>query len=144
MSSKSTSIFEPCAYSVPYGEFRLVITIHLSHSHEDPYTIEFLMDFTQVKLAANQKSKFAEVFYLQGGNNVIVGTEIIFDPNNELNAGVNKSMLDSSFQSTGSTTTAPKSDFGKNLFVALKHISVSLPLKRIVNCEVELSLNVYL
>lgn len=144
MSSKSTSIFEPCAYSVPYGEFRLVITIHLSHSHEDPYTIEFLMDFTQVKLAANQKSKFAEVFYLQGGNNVIVGTEIIFDPNNELNAGVNKSILDSSFQSTGSTTTAPKSDFGKNLFVALKHISVSLPLKRIVNCEVELSLNVYL
>ncbi len=133
MSSKSTSIFEPSAYSVPYGEFRLVVTIHLSHSQEDPYTLEFLMDFTQVKLGANQKSKFAEVFCLHGGNNIIVGTEIIFDPNNELNAGVNKSMLDSSFQSTGSTTTAAKPDFGKNLFVALKHISISLPLKRIVN-----------
>jgi len=129
LGSKSTSIFDPVAYTVPYGEFRLVITIHMSHSNEDPHTLEFLMDLTQVKLGMNQKSKFAEVFYLQGGNNVAVGTEIIFDPNNE--AGVNKSMLDSSFQSTGSTTTTPKPDFGKNLFVALKHISVSLPLKRI-------------
>lgn len=132
LSSKSTSIFDPVAYTIPYGEFRLVITIHMSHSNEDPHVLEFLMDLTQVKLGVNQKSKFAEVFYLQGGNNVAVGTEIIFDANNE---GVNKSMsmLDSSFQSTGSTTTAPRPDFGKNLFVALKHISVSLPLKRIVS-----------
>ncbi|RYE39179.1 MAG: hypothetical protein EOP48_26090 [Sphingobacteriales bacterium] len=102
----------------------------MSHSNEDPHTLEFLMDLSQVKLGLNQKSKFAEVFYLQGGNNVVVGSEIIFDPNNE---SANKSMLDSSFQSTGSTTTTPKPDFGKNLFVALKNISVSLPLKRVVS-----------
>jgi len=133
-NSKSTSIFDPSLYAIPYEEFRLVITIHLSHSNEDPIAFEFLMDFSQVKLGLNQKSKFAEAFYLQNGNNVIIGTEVVFDPANEI---LNKKgVLDSSFQSTGSSTPG-KPDFGKNVFAVLKHLSISLPLKRIVRIKIK-------
>ena len=104
----------------------------MSHSNEDPYVFEFLMDFSQIKLGLNQKSKFAEAFYLQGGNNIILGSEVVFDPANETGGSNQKAALDSSFQSTGSTTTPSKPDFGKNLFVMLKNVSISLPLKRIV------------
>lgn len=87
------------------------------------------MDFSQVKLGVNQNSKFAEAFYLQSGNNIIIGTEIIFDPASEASK---KAVLDASFQSTGSNTSG-KPDFGKNMFAVLKHFSISLPLKRIVS-----------
>ena len=114
---------------IPFSDFRIVITVHMSHSNEDHYTFEFLLDFSQIKLATNQKSKFAEAFYLQGGNNIIIGSEIVFDANNDL--ATQKAGLDSSFQSTGSTSSS-KPDFGKNMFVVLKNISISLPLKRTV------------
>jgi hypothetical protein len=139
MAAKTSALFEQSAYPLPYSEFRLVITIHMSHANEDSYTFEFLMDFSQVKLGLNEKSKFAEAFYLQGGNNIIIGSEIVFDPANELSGVLNqKAALDSSFQSTGSTTPG-KPDFGKNLFVVMQHISISLPLKRIESRPVEVS-----
>lgn len=110
----------------------MVISIYMSHSTEDPYVFEFLMDFSQVKLGLNQKSKFAEAFYLQGGNNIILGSEVVFDSANDFGGSGSKANLDSSFQSTGSTSAPSKPDFGKNLFVMLKNVSISLPLKRIV------------
>ncbi len=88
------------------------------------------MDYSQVRLGPNQNSKFAEAFYLQGGNNITFGTEIVFDPMNEI-IGKNNA-LDSSFQSNNSMTSS-KPEFHKNLYIVLKHLTLSLPLKRVVN-----------
>lgn len=105
----------------------------MSHANEDPYTYEYLVDFSQVKLSAEQKSKFAEVLCHQEGNSALIGAQIIYDATSELSNNLNYKMnLDSSFQSTSSTTSA-KPDFGKNVFVSFKHFSINLPLKRIVS-----------
>lgn len=132
LQNKTSSIFEPTSYMVPYAEFRMVVTIHMSHASEDPFTFEYLIDFSQVKLSADQKNKFAEVHCYQDGNSIMIASQIIYDPNSELSSGLNyKINLDTSFQSTGSTATA-KPDFGKNVFVSFKYFTISLPLKRIV------------
>jgi len=129
--NKSSSIFEPTSYMVPYSEFRMVVTIHMSHASEDPFTYEYLIDFSQVKLSSDQKNKFAEVHCFQDGNSIMIASQIVFDPNSELSSGLNYKMnLDSSFQSTGSAAN-PKPDFGKNVFVSFKYFTISLPLKRI-------------
>ena len=131
LSNKTTSIFEPSSYNIPFAEFRLAITIHMSHANEDPYYYEYLVDFSQVKLSSEQKNKFAEVVCAQEGNNMMIGTQIVYDPNVDL-APKSMANLDSSFQSTSSTTSA-KPDFGKNVYVSFKHFSINLPLKRIVS-----------
>lgn len=105
----------------------------MSHANEDPYTYEYLVDFSQVKLSADQKNRFAEILCLQEGNSILIATQIIYDPNAELTSNLNYKMnLDTSFQSTGSTVPA-KPDFGKNVFICFKHFSINLPLKRIVS-----------
>jgi len=116
---------------IPFNEFRLVITIHMSHANEDPFTYEYLVDFSQVKLSADQKNKFAEVLCLQDGNNILIATQIVYDPNAEFS----KANLETSFQSTGSTTSS-KPDFGKNVFISFKYFSISLPLKRVVSINI--------
>jgi len=115
---------------VPYSEFRLVITIHSSHSNEDPYTFEFLADLSTIRVTADQKSKFVEAYYLEGGNNIICGTQVIFDPNAEVAQNLNyKVNLDTSF--SGQASPSVKPDWGKNLFVVLKYFTFSLPLKKV-------------
>lgn len=117
---------------LPFNEFRLAITVHLTHSSEDPYTYEFMVDLSQIKVTAEQKAKYAEAYFPPEGNGVTLGTQIVYDPNNEVTQTANyKVNLDSSFQSTASTTSG-KPDFGKNIFLVLKQLSISLPLKRIV------------
>lgn len=113
---------------IPFCEFKLAVTIHLSHGNEDPYTYEYLVDFSQAKVSAEQKSRFAEVICSQEGNSINIGSQIVYDPNAEL---ATKASLDTSFQSSGSAT-ASKPDFGKNVFIVLKQFTISLPLKRIV------------
>lgn len=117
---------------IPYNEFRMVITIYSTHSSEDPYVFEYLVDFSQTKVSNEQKSKYAEAIFLEGNNNIIFGTQIIFDPNNEVSNSLNyKISLDTSFSAGGSSPSV-KPDFGKNVFMALKHLTVALPLKRVV------------
>lgn len=130
LATKTTSIFEPASYTIPFSEFRLVVTVHLSHGNEDPFTYEYLVDFSQAKVSAEQKSRFAEVTCSQEGNSIIIGSQIVYDPT-AAEAG-SKANLDSSFQSASSTTST-RPDFGKNVFITLKQFSISLPLKRIVS-----------
>ncbi len=132
LTNSQTSLFEPNSYAIPFAEFRVVITVHTSHSNEDPYSFEFLVDFSQISVSAEQKTKPVEVFYLHGENNIVLGTHVVFDVNSELTSHLNyMANLDTSIQSTGSTSSN-KPDFGKNVFIVLKHFSVSLPLKRVV------------
>ncbi len=127
---------------LPYSEFRLAITVHMTHSSEDPYVYEFLADFSQCKISPDQGSKYAEVYFPVEGNGVTLGTQIVYDNNTEITKQVNyKVNLDSSFQSTNSTTSSAKPDFGKNVYLVLKQLSVALPLKRIVTTYIYLSRN---
>lgn len=121
---------------IPFSEFKLTVTIHFSHGNEDPYTYEYLVDFSQAKVSAEQKSRYAEVICSQEGNSINIGTQIVYDPNAEL---ATKASLDTSFQSTGSAT-ASKPDFGKNVFIVLKQFTISLPLRRIVLIFLKVSL----
>lgn len=89
LSNSTTSIFEPNSYAIPFSEFRVVITIHTSHSSEDPYTYEFLVDFSKIHVTADQKMKPVEVFYLHGENNIAIGTHVVFDANSELSSRLN-------------------------------------------------------
>lgn len=131
MANASTSLFEPQQYAIPFAEFRVVISVHTSHSNEDPYVYEFLVDFSQIKVSAEQKIKPVEVYYLHGENNIVVGTQVIFDANSELGSHLNyQGNLDTSFQSTGSQSSM-KPDFGKNVFIVLKYFTISIPLKRV-------------
>ena len=129
MAGKAPCFFEPSSYMLPYSELRITVSIHLSHSNEDAYTYEFLADFSQVKVNADDKAKFAEAYYPSDGNGVVLGTQVVYDANPDLNG--NKLSLDTSFQSTTSTSTA-KSEFGRNVFLNIKQISINLPLKRMV------------
>jgi len=115
---------------LPFSEFRLVITVHLTHSTEDPYVYEFLVDLSSVKVTAEQKSRYVEAYFPPEGNGIVLGTQVVYDSNTELSSQVNyKVNLDSSFQSTASSTPS-KPDFGKNVFTILHQVSVYLPLKR--------------
>ena len=130
LDSKSSCIFEPNQYMLPFSEFRLVITVHLTHSTEDPYVYEFLVDLSSVKVNADQKSRYAEAYFPPEGNGIVLGTQIVYDSSSELSSQVNyKVNLDSSFQSTASSTPS-KPDFGKNIFLILHQLPVTLPLKR--------------
>jgi len=130
LDSKSSCIFEPNQYMLPFSEFRLVITVHLTHSTEDPYVYEFLVDLSSVKVNADQKSKYAEAYFPPEGNGIVLGAQVVYDSSSELTSQVNyKVNLDSSFQSTASSTPS-KPDFGKNIFLILHQLSVYLPLKR--------------
>ena len=131
LAAANTSLFEPQQYAIPFAEFRVVISVHTSHSNEDPYVYEFLVDFSQIKVSAEQKIKPVEVYYLHGENNIVVGTQVIFDANSELGNHLNyQGNLDTSFQSTGSQSSM-KPDFGKNVFIVLKYFTISIPLKRV-------------
>ena len=115
---------------LPFSEFRLVITVHLTHSTEDPYVYEFLVDLSSVKVTAEQKTRYVEAYFPPEGNGIVLGAQVVYDSNTELSSQVNyKVNLDSSFQSTASATPS-KPDFGKNVFMILHQLSVSLPLKR--------------
>lgn len=132
LANKGSIMFEPNSYTIPFNEFRLVISIHLTHSNEDPYTYEFITDFSQVRATADDKSNYAEAYFPPDGNNIVLGTQIVYDANSELSTNLGyKVNLDSSFQSTTSTSSA-RPEFGKTLFLVLKQISINLPLKRLV------------
>lgn len=131
LCQKSTSLFEPSSFTVPYSEFRLVMTIHSTHSSEEPFTFECIMDFSQTKVTSESKAKFAEAFYMEGNNNIVCGVKMTFDPNAELANTLNYKMnLDTSF-SNGSSSPSVKPDFGKNVFLTFQHFVFTLPFKRV-------------
>jgi len=132
LENKSSCMFEPSSYMLPFNEFRLAVTVHMTHCNEDPYIYEFLVDLSSIKVTPEQKTKYAEAHFPPEGNGVTLGTQIVYDANTELTQNANyKVNLDSSFQSTASSAST-KPDFGKNVFLILKQLSISLPLRRIV------------
>lgn len=112
----------------------MVITVYVTHAEEDPYVFELLVDLSQVNLNLGKASNhFVEASYYEEGNNMTLGGQIVYDNNNDLKSTMNYQMnLDSSFQSTGSSTPG-KPEFGKNVFFALRQFSASLPLNRLVS-----------
>ena len=113
---------------LPFNEFRLVVTVHLSHSEEDPYVFEFIVDLSQANLSADQSACYAQASYTEDGNNITLGTQFIHDTNSTIKDSYQMN-LDTSIQSTGSVTEG-KPEFGKNVFLALKHLTATLPLVR--------------
>jgi hypothetical protein len=107
------------------------MTIHTTHSSEEPYTFECIMDFSQSKVTSEAKTKFAEAYYFEGNNNIVCGVKMTFDPNAELTNTLNYKMnLDTSF-SNGSSSPSVKPDFGKNVFLTFQHFVFTLPFKRV-------------
>ena len=73
LSNNSSHLFDPNAYVVPYNEFRAVLIVYSTHTNEEPYVFEFLVDLTSLKLSENKPTASAEVYYLEGSNNLILG-----------------------------------------------------------------------
>ena len=74
--SKSTNIFEPSAYSIPYSEFRVVLTLfipHIQKEGEDPYQYEFMLDFSSLP---STESLIAEALFCHQGNNISLTFDI--------------------------------------------------------------------
>ena len=114
---------------LPFNEFRLVVTVHLSHSDEDPYVFDFLVDLSQANLSADQPATYAQASYTEDGNNITLGTQFIHDVNSTIKNSYQMN-LDTSMQSTGSEG---RPEFGKNVFLALKQFTATLPLVRNVH-----------
>lgn len=127
-SKKSTSIFEPNQYRIPFNEFKMVVTVHLTHSDEDAYTFDFLVDLSPINITPDQVNKFIETLYSDGTNQMTLGAQIVYDATNSNAKGRNDVSLDTSSQSIGATNAKP--EFGTNVFLALKQFSTSFPLTR--------------
>jgi len=141
LANKGSSIFEPTSYTIPFNEFRLVVNVHLTHSNEDPFSYEFIADFSQVKVTTDQKPSYAEAYFPPESNHIALGTQIVYDANSELDKQLNyKINLDSSFQNT-SITASGRPEFGRNVFLILKQFSINLPLKRIEKQNQESSMS---
>ncbi len=119
---------------LPFEEFRLVVTVYVTHANEDPYTFEYLVDYTQARLTGEQKQRYVEAVYSADGNNLNLGSHIVFDPSLEIANSLNyKVNLDSSFNGVNASTLKP--EFGKTVFAVLKQLVISLPLRKIVKNE---------
>jgi len=66
----SENIFEPWIFAIPYLQFRLVVTVNMSHAYEDPYTFEFLIDTRYLAIpTTDRRTQSIEVVYAEPGNN---------------------------------------------------------------------------
>ena len=74
--AKSTNIFEPSAYSIPYNEFRVVLTLfipHIQKEGEEPFQFEFLLDFSSLP---SNEPMVAEALFCHQGNNISLTFDI--------------------------------------------------------------------
>lgn len=66
----SENIFEPWIFTIPYLQFRLVVTVNMSHAYEDPYTFEFLVDTRYLAIPTTERrTQSLEVVYAEPGGN---------------------------------------------------------------------------
>lgn len=101
-TTKTTNIFEPSSYTVPFDEFRVVLTIHMPD--DEPFRFEFLLDVSALPLL-NNGSTYADVFYNFQNNNILLSCQV--------------------FQQ------GLMSQHSRNLQVLLRTLNINLPLKRL-------------
>jgi len=117
---------------LPFNDFKIVTTIQVSHSDEDPYVFEYLVDLSKITINAEQPEQTIEACYTEDNNNIKLVFQILYDTNNDLksNMNLNCSMsLDVSNNNLStSATAAGRPEFGRNVFLLIKQFSASLPL----------------
>src|SRR5689334_5887498 len=120
---------------LPFNEIKLVVTVYVTHADEDPYTFEFLVDLSKISLNSDLTNQFFEASYAEEGNNITLGSQIVYESQLDLKNNVNYQVnLDTSYQnmSTGSNASG-KPEFGRTAFLVLKQFSATLPLFRKVS-----------
>ena len=129
-SKKTTSFFEPKLYMLPFNDFKIVTTIQVSHSDEDPYVFEYLVDLSKISISSEQPEQTIEASYTEDNNNIKLVFQILYDTNNDLKSNMNMSMsLDVSNNNLStSATAAGRPEFGRNVFLLIKQFTASLPL----------------
>ncbi len=129
-SKKTTSFFEPKLYMLPFNDFKIVTTIQVSHSDEDPYVFEYLVDLSKISIGSEQPEQTIEASYTEDNNNIKLVFQILYDTNNDLKSNMNQSMsLDVSNNNLStSATAAGRPEFGRNVFLLIKQFTASLPL----------------
>jgi len=112
-SSKSTNIFEPSAYTIPYNEFRVVLTLfvpHIQKEDEDPFRYEFLLDFSN--LPETKESARVEALFCHHGNNI----SLTFDVQQKTSGGEEHAFF--------------KSPIVKSSSISIKSLYVGVPPRR--------------
>mmetsp|Transcript_22587 Transcript_22587/g.19596 ORF Transcript_22587/g.19596 Transcript_22587/m.19596 type:complete len:201 (-) Transcript_22587:855-1457(-) len=87
-----------------------------------------------MKMTKENPQSFAEVYYLEANNNIILGVQGIYDQNDEIIQRLNYKMnLDGGNGGSSNTGSpnSPKVEFGVNTFAIFKNLTMSLPLKRV-------------
>jgi hypothetical protein len=124
------NIFEPWIYAVPYMQFRLVVTINMSHAYEDPYVFDFSMDLTQFAINSKEtRTQSLEVAYTEQGNmsNIANNLTLCLQVTNEklfAQQGLRMGQDPRQKVPTG------KQEMPEECSVILKHILIRLPLSR--------------
>jgi hypothetical protein len=128
------NIFEPWIYAVPYTQFRLVVTINMSHAYEDPYIFDFLVDLTQFAISSKEiRTQPLEVVYTEQGNignlsNIANNVTLCLQVTNEKLFSKQGLRMGQDPRQKGS---AGKQEIPEEWSVILKHIFIRLPLSRI-------------
>jgi hypothetical protein len=127
---ETDNLFEPWIYAVPYLNFRLVVKIYLSHSFEDPYSFDFLVDVRQFALPTKDKRiQSLEVAYAEQENSSPgVAPNITNNLSIHLQLTNEKLILPQGFRNQES-----KSDSSADFNVILRQIIIGLPLTRPTN-----------
>ena len=134
LATKSTNIFEPASYTIPWDEFRFAVSFHSFNADDEPYRYEFMIDLSNIPSLPNNEHTYAEVQYSHGGNNIVLSLKISQNDQEENEAsGETKSKFQPFFSSTSppkdlDAIQKPKT---KSISVTFKQFSASLPLQRI-------------
>ena len=120
LESKSNMFFEQNSFTLPFGEFKLVATIYVTHSNDDAYTYEMNVDLSDLRLPSdNGKEKSIELFSKQGG---------------PLDLALGLDVLSSASRSDFLQKVSNKLNYFhpslQNSLVTLKYLAIPLPLKR--------------
>jgi hypothetical protein len=126
------NIFEPWIYAVPYTQFRLVVTLNMSHAYEDPYVFDFLVDLAQFSILSKEiRTQSFEVAYTEQGNmgNVSISNNLTLclQVTNE-KLFVQQGLRN--VQDPRQKSAPGKQDVPEECTVILKHILIRLPLSR--------------
>lgn len=122
----SENIFEPWIYAVPYLQFRLVVTVNMSHAYEDPYSFEFLVDTRYLAIpTTDRRTQSLEVVYTEPGSNGSPGNTatVHMQITNE------KLAVPSGFKSSQDTQNN-RQDMPLNYSIILRQIFIGVPLCR--------------
>ena len=132
-NSESENVFEPWIYAIPQTQFRIVVTVNMSHSYEDAYTFDFVVDLKQHALPSKERrSQNLEVVYSDLGssnNSFIIGS---LGNSITLHTQLTNDRLPvpHGFKNTQELRSNGKQDILFDYTTILRQVIVSLPLSR--------------